>query len=161
MQTIAIAIIVLGSLMWVAGALFLKYRPSPISVYVSTAIQLFSAGIFCLLISILTGEANAMSNGAIGTDSLFALFYLAIVSSLITFLAFIWLIKVQPAAIVSTYSYVNPLVATLLGWAFANERITSVQLVALGIILMGVLFVNIPKYANATETGQVVKKGYE
>jgi drug/metabolite transporter (DMT)-like permease len=43
---------------------------------------------------------------------------------------------------------VNPLVATLLGWAFANETISAIQLLALALILTGVLFVNIPKYLN-------------
>jgi drug/metabolite transporter (DMT)-like permease len=61
-------------------------------------------------------------------------------------LAFQWLIRVKPPAVVSTYAYVNPLVATLLGWLFAGEHISTAQLVALAIILTGVLFVNIPRY---------------
>ena len=78
--------------------------------------------------------------------SVYSLVYLAIVSTLITFLAFQWLIRVQPPAIVSTYAYVNPLVATLLGWLLANEHISVAQIAALAIILTGVLFVNIPRY---------------
>jgi drug/metabolite transporter (DMT)-like permease len=62
------------------------------------------------------------------------------------FAAYIWLIKVKPPAVVSTYAYINPLVAVLLGLAFAGETISILQLGALALILCGVLFVNIPKY---------------
>ena len=148
MQLLGIVAIVVGSFMWVAGSLYLKYKPSQTSVYVNTAIQLLSAGFFCSALSYFSSEWSVFSISAVRLDSILALFYLAIVSSLIGFLSFMWLIKVQPPAIVSTYSYVNPLVATLLGWAFANEQITSVQLIGLAIILVGVLFVNMPRYVG-------------
>jgi drug/metabolite transporter (DMT)-like permease len=146
MQMMAILIMTIGSGMWASGSLFLKYNPSTASVYVSTSIQLLSAGLVCLVVTYLSGEFSSFPVIAVQADAIFALFYLAIVSSLITFLAFIWLIKVQPPAIVSTYSYVNPLVATLLGWGFANEHISVIQLAALGTILVGVFFVNVPRY---------------
>jgi drug/metabolite transporter (DMT)-like permease len=115
-------------------------------MYVSSSIQLLGAGIFCLFISFLHGDFSTFSVDTVLPESFYALMYLAIVSSLFTFLAFAWLIRVQPPAIVSTYAYVNPLIATLLGWTFANEHISWAQLVALIIILTGVLFVNIPRY---------------
>lgn len=146
MQLLSILIIIAGSFFWVSGSLYLKYKPTKSSVYVNTTIQLLSAGVFCILLSWWSGEQASFSFHTVRTDAWIALLYLSIVSSLITFLAFMWLIKVQPPAIVSTYSYVNPLVATLLGWAFAGEHISSVQLMALFIILIGVLFVNIPRY---------------
>jgi drug/metabolite transporter (DMT)-like permease len=146
MQLLGIAIIILGSFFWVAGSLFVKYKPSPTSVYVNTSIQLLSAGLFCVLLSYLNSEWPAFELKAVSTSGWLSAIYLGIVSSLIGFLSFMWLIQVQPPAIVSTYSYVNPLVATLLGWAFANENISSIQLVALGIILSGVLLVNVPNY---------------
>jgi drug/metabolite transporter (DMT)-like permease len=148
MQPIAILMIVTGSLLWVAGSLYVKYNPSNISVYVSTSIQLLGAGIFCLVLSYCTSDFGRFSMDKILPSSVYALLYLTIVSSLFTFLAFQWLIRVQPPAIVSTYSYVNPLIATLLGWMFADENITFVQLSALAIILTGVLFVNIPRYRS-------------
>ncbi len=146
MQLISILIIIAGSFFWVSGSLYLKYKPSKSSVYVNTTIQLLSAGVFCIFLSWLNAEQVSFSLNAVRTDAWIALFYLSIVSSLITFLAFMWLIKVQPPAIVSTYSYVNPLVATLLGWAFAGEHISSIQLIALFIILVGVLLVNVSRY---------------
>jgi len=59
------------------------------------------------------------------------------------------LIKVRPPAMVSTYSYVNPVVAVLLGWGFAGETISSLQIIALLIILGGVLLVNLPRYKQS------------
>jgi drug/metabolite transporter (DMT)-like permease len=146
MELLSIIIIIAGSFFWVSGSLYLKYKPSQSSVYVNTTIQLLSAGVFCIFLSWLNNENRSFSIDTVLMDGLLALLYLAIVSSLITFLAFMWLIKVQPPAIVSTYSYVNPLVATLLGWAFAGEHISSIQLIALFVILVGVLFVNVPGY---------------
>lgn len=146
MQMAAIMIMVIGSFMWAATSLYLKHKTSTISVYVSTTIQLLSAGAATLLISYLAGELESFSIAQVQLDSALALLYLSIVSSLLGFLCFMWLITVQPPAIVSTYSYVNPLVATVLGWAFANEQISSLQLLALGLILAGVFLVNVPKY---------------
>lgn len=151
MQTIAILAIISGSFLWVAGLLYLKYRPSDMSVYVSTSIQMLSAGVFCFLLSYFTNDFRTFSVDHVVAQSVYALLYLGIVSSLLTFLAFQWLIRVKPPAIVSTYSYVNPIVATLLGWLFANENISIAQLVALAIILTGVLLVNIPRYQSAVK----------
>ena len=149
MQTVAIVTITMGSFLWVAGLLYLKYRPSTVSVYVSTAIQMLGAGVFCLLLSYFTRDLGKFSMDDVLPEAVLSLIYLGTVSSLLTFLAFQWLIQVQPPAIVRTYSYVNPMVATLLGWAFANESISLAQLAALAIILTGVLFVNIPRYQAA------------
>lgn len=146
MQLIAILTMAIGSCFWVIGSLFLRYHPSATSLYVSTTIQLLSAGFVCLLLSYAVGELSKFSISSIHINAVIALLYLAIVSSLITFLAYVWLIKVRPPAMVSTYSYINPLVATLLGWAFAGEHILPIQLLALLIILGGVFLVNVPRY---------------
>jgi drug/metabolite transporter (DMT)-like permease len=146
MQTIAILTMIVGSGLWVLGSLYLKYNPSPISIYVATAIQLLSAGVACLPLSYFSGEFGKFSINNVLPESVYALVYLGLISSLITFLAFQWLIRVKPPAVVSTYAYVNPLVATLLGGLFAGEHISGAQLAALAIILTGVFFVNIPRY---------------
>jgi drug/metabolite transporter (DMT)-like permease len=146
MQLLGILTIVVGSFFWVAGSLFLKYKPSQTSLYVSTSIQLLSAGIFSVLLSYLNSEWPTFQVSSVTLSGWMSAIYLGIVSSLIGFLSFMWLIKVQPPALVSTYSYVNPLVATVLGWALADEVISPVQLAALAIILLGVLLVNVPRY---------------
>ena len=145
-QLLSILTIIIGSFFWVAGSLHLKYNALKTSSYVNSCIQLLTAGVICTIISFLKHEPQSLTIQSIRLDSVIAIFYLSIMSSLITFMAFIWLIKIQPPAIVSTYSYVNPVVAVLLGWGFAGEHISALQIGALFIILCGVLFVNIPKY---------------
>ena len=145
-QLWAILMIIMGSFFWVSVSLHIKYNPLRTSNYVNTCIQLLTAGLTCLVISLLRNEPQSIVFANIRTDAILAVLYLSIVSSLITFMAFMWLIKVKPPAIISTYSYVNPVVAVLLGWGFAGETITYLQVFALFIILLGILFVNIPKY---------------
>ena len=146
MQLIGILTIIAGSFCWVSASLHIKYNPLRSSNYVNTCIQLLSAGLICITISLIRQEPQNLIWDNIKTESVVAVLYLAIISSLITFMAFMWLIKIKPAAVVSTYSYVNPVVGVLLGWTFAGEHISSLQIVALFIILSGVLFVNMPKY---------------
>lgn len=146
MRAVAVLTMIIGSGLWVVGSLYLKYKPTSASVYVATAIQLLSAGVFSILLSYFTGDFQKFSTSNVTPAAIVWLAYLAIVSSMITFLAFQWLIRVKPPAIVSTYAYVNPLVATLLGWSFANEDIATAQLLALAIILAGVFLVNVPRY---------------
>jgi len=148
MQLFSIITMICGSFLWVSGSLYLKYKPSSNSAYVNACIQLLSAGITCLCISLFCHEPQQLSVSNIHASGIWATLYLGIVSTMITFMAYIYLIKVKPPAIVSTYSYVNPLVAVLLGCGLAGEKITPLQIAALVIILCGVLFVNIPKYKN-------------
>ena len=146
MQLIGILTIILGSFCWVSASLHIKYNPLRSSSYVNTCVQLLSAGIICLVISLIRQEPQSLVLNNLKTESVAAILYLAIISSLITFMAFMWLIKIKPAAVVSTYAYVNPVVAVLLGWGFAGEHISGLQIFALFVILSGVLFVNMPKY---------------
>ena len=146
LQFLSILMVIGGSFLWTASSLHLKYKPLKTSPYVNTCIQLLTAGLFCLLISLFRHEPQSLNFNTIRLDSVVAVVYLAIFSSLITFMAFMWLITVKPPAIVSTYSYVNPVVAVLLGWGFAGESISIVQVFALFVILCGVFLVNIPKY---------------
>jgi len=147
-QVMAILVIIIGSGLWVLGALFLKYNPPRTSPYVGTCIQFLSAGIVCVFIHSLSSE-HMSTLSDIRIDSAVALFYLGVISSCFGFMSFLWLIKMYPPAIVSTYSYVNPVVAVLLGWGLNNENITSLQIFSLVIILTGVLFVNVPKYRES------------
>jgi drug/metabolite transporter (DMT)-like permease len=69
--------------------------------------------------------------------------------SLVAYSAYVWLLHVRPATQVSTYAYVNPVVAVLLGVFFAGEHMTLLQLTGLAVILISVLLINLSKYKNA------------
>jgi drug/metabolite transporter (DMT)-like permease len=145
MQLLSMIVMVLGSFLWVSGSLYLKYNPSPSSVFANTSIQLLAAGICSTMISLFNGEIANFHLAETRLIDWLSIFYLAIFSTTLTFLAFIWLIKIKPPAIVSTYSYINPMIATLLGWSLGSEHISLIQILALFIILSGVLFVNLGK----------------
>jgi drug/metabolite transporter (DMT)-like permease len=146
-QIMSILMMISGSFLWVISSLRLKYKPLKSSSYVNTCIQLLTAGLFCMFISFFRQEPQNLSFNTVRLDAVLAVIYLAIFSSLIGFMAFMWLIKEKPPAIVSTYSYVNPVVAVLLGWGFAGESISILQIFALFVILLGVFLVNVPKYS--------------
>ena len=114
----------------------------------NASIQFIIAGIFSLLVSGALGEWRVFSFGHISDKSWIALFYLVTMGSLVAYLAYLWLLKKRPAAQVSTYVYVNPIIALLLGVLIAGEQIGFVQVIALAIILVGVVMVNIPKYRS-------------
>ena len=145
-RTTAILVIIAGGVAWTSGSLISKYRPTGQSLLMITAIQLIVSGFFCLFISIFSGESDHFYFSQVHESAWLGFLYLAVFGSILTYICYLWLLKVRPAAQVSSYVYVNPVVAILLGAVIGKEPITVLQLVSLGIILCGVLFINLPKY---------------
>lgn len=145
-QVKAILVIIGGSFLWALGSLQLRNAQGSASVYTKTSVHLLAAAIFAFLISFANREFQTFQPGNIRTDAVVALVFLSVVSTTATFLAFIWLIRRKPVAVVGTYSYVNPVVAVLLGVLLKGESVNRLQLIAMLIILSGILFINIPKY---------------
>jgi drug/metabolite transporter (DMT)-like permease len=143
---LGIIVIVAGGAAWTAGSLFSKYNAAGNSVFINAAVQLIVAGFFSIVVSICSGEARNFNFSMVQTSGWLALLYLVTAGSLIAYLCYLWLLKVRPAAQVSSYVYVNPVVAVLLGALFAGEKISLLQIVSLALILAGVLLVNTPKY---------------
>ena len=139
-------VILCGGIAWTTGSLYSKYNVLGRSILMDAAIQFLSAGIICLGISGLLGEWRGFALNKVSLESWMALFYLFTMGSLVAYLAYLWLIKNRPAAQVSSYVYVNPVIAVLLGTLIANETISWTQILSLGIILIGVVMVNLPKY---------------
>lgn len=108
----------------------------------NASVQLLVAGVFSVVVSIFIGEARNFNFAKVQPGAWLALLYLVTAGSLITYLCYLWLLKVRHPAQVSTYVYANPVVAVLLGALFAGERITVIQIISLTIITTGVLLVN-------------------
>ncbi|MBL7744770.1 MAG: EamA family transporter [Chitinophagaceae bacterium] len=141
-----IIVLIAGGIAWTAGSLFSKYYPARNSLLMNASIQLMTGGFCSLMVSLFTGESEKFSFAQVTTASWLALLYLTIIGSLVAYLCYLWLLKIRSAAQVSTYVYVNPVVAVLLGAIIAREKISGIQVVSLLIILGGVLLVNLPKY---------------
>lgn len=99
--------------------------------------------------SILTSEFKHFSWTAVPSQAWFSIIYLIIFGSIAAFSAYVWLLTVRPATQVSTYAYVNPVVAILLSLGFTNESVTLIQLLGLVVILASVLLINLTKYKSA------------
>jgi len=155
-ELLGLAMLVIGSMSWAGGSLFSKYKTSNGSVIVKTSWQMFIAGIAFVPCGIFSGDFTDIQWAAIPLDAWLSVLYLIIFGSIIGFSAYVWLLKVQPAAKVSTHAYVNPVVAVLLGIFFANETITSVQILGLVIILGSVLLINLDKYRKESKVLKTV-----
>jgi drug/metabolite transporter (DMT)-like permease len=145
-QLIAVAVVLIGGFLWAAGSLYSKYSGAKGSTIMLASIQMMAAGIAGIITSLIAGETTHFVWSAVSMSSIYAILYLITFGSLIGYIAYIWLLKVRPPAIVGTYAYVNPVVAMILGLFFNNEMIGSTQVAALIIILSGVLLVNLSKY---------------
>lgn len=138
-QGLGIAIVVAATILWVIGSLLAARRLKPASFTLwHTTIQLVAAGLFAGFIALLDGEWATFVPQAVPLPAWGGLAFLILFGSLIAYLAYAWLITVQPPALVSTHTYINPLVAVLLGWLVAGEQITGGQTVALVVVLGGV-----------------------
>jgi drug/metabolite transporter (DMT)-like permease len=142
----ALAVLLGGCISWAAGSLYTKYHPTRLSTTFNAALQTLAAGLFSLFVAFLAGETRTFEAAAVTSASWWALAYLIVFGSLIGYLAYVWLLTIRPAVQVGTYAYVNPVVAVLLGWWFAEEPLAGRQLAALAIILLGVLLINLPRY---------------
>ncbi|PWT70974.1 MAG: EamA family transporter [Bacteroidetes bacterium] len=145
-QVIATMVLLMGGICWSFGSLYSKYHKTGDSFLMNGGIQFFIAGLLSLVVSGISGEWNNFQWIRVGNRAWLAVGYLVSMGSLVTYLAYLFLLKVKPAAQVSTYVYVNPVVALFLGVWLAHESITPLRIVALSIILIGVLLVNIPVY---------------
>ena len=90
------------------------------------------------ILSVVTGEPMRFDPAGVSTRSILGFIYLTAIGSLVGFTAYIWLLNVQPASRVSTYAYVNPVVAVFLGWALAGEALTLRTAIASAIIIAAV-----------------------
>jgi len=141
---LAVGAVLAGSLCTAAGSLLARYRAAPGPPLANAASQLLAAGLFCALVSAVAGEWTGFSLGQVSLRSAWAVAYLVVFGSGIAYLAYLWLLRVRPPAVVGTYAYVNPVVAVLLGGVLAHEAISLQQVLALLVILAGVWLINRP-----------------
>jgi len=127
---------------WAAGSLYSRGAELPRSPFLGVGMEMLAGGVLLLAVATLRGEWDGLAPDAVSLASLLAWGYLTVFGSLIAFTAYIWLLKVVPAARVATYAYVNPLLAVLLGWALAGEPLTSQTLIAAPAIVGAVVLIN-------------------
>src|ERR1044072_1219139 len=147
-QVIGLIVLIIGAMAWAGGSLYSKYKSTSKSATVNTAWQMMAAGIAFVPGSFFNNEWSSFHVQAVTTSSWLSLVYLITMGSLAGFSAYVWLLQVRSATQVSTYAYVNPVVAVLLGVLFANETMTGLQITGLAVILLSVLLINLAKYRS-------------
>ncbi|MGI6252748.1 MAG: EamA family transporter [Aminivibrio sp.] len=140
-HTLGMLIVFAATVNWSMGALYSRRAPIAKSSTLSTAMQMTAGGVLLLGLSAAAGELGSLSLEAISFKSAASLAYLVIFGSLIGFTAFVWLLRVDRASRVITHTFVNPLVALLLGWSLGGEAISAPMLFAAGIIIFSVILI--------------------
>lgn len=128
-----------GTLSWSIGSIYSRLRKGADSPIMAAGANMICGGIGLLLAGSLLGEVGQLRISAVSGRSFAALLYLISFGSIIGFTSYIWLLRNTTAARATTYAYVNPMVAILLGWSIAGETLTPRILVAAAVIIAGVI----------------------
>ncbi len=136
--------LLIASALWACGSIYSRHCPLPPSALQATAMEMLAGGAMLLVAGLVVGEGARLAPGAIALNSGLAFGYLVVFGSLVGFSAYIWILQVSTPARASTYAYVNPTVAVLLGWAIAGEPIGGSTLTAMGIIVVAVVMITRP-----------------
>jgi drug/metabolite transporter (DMT)-like permease len=141
----SVAGLVFACFSWSAGSIYTRYARTPAEPFTASAMQMLCGSGWLFIVSLLMGEPSHFTMAAISNRSLFAWSYLVVAGSLVGFTTFVWLMKHSTPARVSTYAYVNPIVAVFLGWLIAREPVGPRMFAAAAIIIAGVAIITAAK----------------
>ncbi|TFB09962.1 drug/metabolite exporter YedA [Candidatus Marinimicrobia bacterium MT.SAG.2] len=139
-------LLLFAAFMWAAGSVYSKTAHHPKSPMISASMQMISGGIFLLLFSALNGEFSDLNLSLVSVKSSLSLGYLIFFGSIIGFGSYVYILRHASPAHVSTYAYVNPVIAVLLGWFFADEIVDERILIAATFIIFSVILIT--KFRN-------------
>jgi drug/metabolite transporter (DMT)-like permease len=146
-------VLLLACVSWAWGSLRSRHVPLPESPLLATGMEMLAGGALLMVLGLLTGEAGRLDLAGASLKSALSLGYLIVFGAL-GFTAYIWLLRVTTPALVSTYAYVNPVVAVFLGWALAGEPLTGGMLAAAAVILTGVALITVFRNRPAPQEGE-------
>ncbi|HEX3074977.1 MAG TPA: EamA family transporter, partial [Ignavibacteriales bacterium] len=130
--------ILLGMFAWTLGSLYSKRKNLSVSPLVSASVQMMFAGTLLVVFGYGIGESITFHPGS---DSFWALVYLIFFGSIVGYTSYIYALHHLPASLVATYSYVNPVIALILGWLILDEKLDLTIILSSAVILAGVVMV--------------------
>jgi len=133
--------VLIATLSWSGGAVYSRVALLPRSPMLTAGMQLLIGGTLLLITGVLLGEYNQLQAHPVSLKSVFGLTYLLIFGSLVAFNAYVWLLRVVPVTRIATHTYVNPIVALLIGWLVDREPLTPAMLIATTVIIIAVWLV--------------------
>jgi len=123
---------------WSVGSIYWKYKKIDVRPLMGASVQMLIAGLLQTLLGIALGEQNDFQ---LTQNGFLALTYLIIFGSIFGYASYIYSVTHLPLSLVSTYAYINPVIALILGWYVLNEPLTLTVFIAAGLILIGVALV--------------------
>jgi drug/metabolite transporter (DMT)-like permease len=130
-----------ATLSWALGTFASPRLRTPRDPLASTALQMLAGGALLAVIAVAVGEPAGADPANFSTASLLAMAYLVVFGSLVAFSAYTWLLQHTSVSVVSTYAYVNPVVAVFLGAVVLSELVTPPMLIGAATILAAVAFI--------------------
>jgi drug/metabolite transporter (DMT)-like permease len=130
-----------ATLCWTAGSLYARNAPLPRTPLLGSGMQQMVGGAVILAVALIAGEGAQLDIGAISRDSWFGLAWLIVAGSFVGFSCYLWLLRNVRTSLVSTYAYVNPIVAVTLGWLVLHENVTSRLLLSGAVVLASVALI--------------------
>jgi drug/metabolite transporter (DMT)-like permease len=134
-------VLIFASLSWAIGSVYSRTTPLPKTPLLGSGMEMLVGGALLLVASLVFGEWVGFQPGNISLLSLASFIYLIVFGSLIAFSSYVWLLTKTTTARASTYAYVNPVVAVLLGYFLAGEQLTLRTLLASSVIVIAVVVI--------------------
>jgi drug/metabolite transporter (DMT)-like permease len=136
-----VVLILVAACSWATGSFLSPRLAMPRDALVSTGWQMVAGGVALVVAGLAAGETGDVHLADVGVASLAAFAYLVVAGSLVAFTAYAWLLQHAPISQVSTYAYVNPLVAVVLGWAILGEALGPGTLLGAGLVVAAVALI--------------------
>lgn len=134
--------VLISAIAWSFGIVYARKVQPKTGGTLNAALPLLCGSAMLLLGGLLRGEHRMLHPSSVSQASLLALLFLIFFGSLIAFSAYAWLLKHYPPTLVATHTYVNPIVAVLLGWLFAGEKLTPSIVFAMVLAISAIALVN-------------------
>ena len=137
----SLAAVMAASIAWAGGSVFNRSARKPPSPFLSVSMQMITGGAVLFALATMRGELQQFSFAQVSMVSFSSWLYLTIAGSLIAYTTYVWLLNASTPARVSTYAYVNPLIAVLLGCTLGREPFSHALFVAGGLIIVAVALI--------------------
>ncbi|HUH96868.1 MAG TPA: EamA family transporter [Anaerolineales bacterium] len=141
-DTLGTIALLCASLLWSLGSIYSKHADMPSSSLMSTGTEMLAGAAALFIVAAGSGELSGFHLASVAMSSWLGLAFLIAIGSLVGFVSYGWLLQNAPISLVSTYAYVNPVIAVLLGSWLASEPLTPRILLAAAIIIGSVVFIN-------------------
>ncbi len=130
-----VVLVLIASAAWAAGSLYSRKAPQPRRPFITTGMQMLAGGLILLVAGTVTGEWAHLNVGHWSWSALLALAWLILPGSIVALTAYVYALRALPTSTVSTYAYVNPVIAVLIAWPLLGEH-PSAQTAVAGVIIV-------------------------